>query len=180
MAETSRAAPLISQEPVGGPSAPVKTGATMIVACRVPHGMMLRTFDVVEMEEPSQTGMRKFKQAMPNGASFTARGPGRSMLTGLTPEQVETLHPYGYAMTQGCPADLWNSWLNDNRRSPYVLANHIFADTTMERVRNRAKEYAEGGDTLTGLEPIDPDNPAKRVRGEGGLRLMRGERTDRP
>lgn len=179
MAESARQ--VVSPEPVGRPSEPAKNGATMIVACRIPHGLVLRTFDIVEDAEITRNGVEKIRKAVQRQqpeATFTVRGPGRgsSALTGLTRDQIESLHPGGYAVTQGCPAQVWQDWMTDNRLSPYVTRGDIFAEPTMERVRNRAFEYAKEPDALTGLEPLDPENPGARVRGERGLKLMRGDR----
>jgi hypothetical protein len=177
MAETTRQ-PMMGPEPVGGPSPPAKNGSTMIVGCRIPHGLVLRTFDIVEAFESTRDGVEKVQKAQLRQqaeASFVVRGPGRGTLTGLTQDQLETLLPGGFALTQGCPTQVWNDWLSDNRNSPYVTRNDVFAETSMERARNRAIDLSRDPDAATGLDPIDPENPGRRVRGERGLRLARGD-----
>lgn len=169
--------PLAAPGPVGGPNRPAKTGATVIVACRIPHGLELRAFEMRTVSEQTRTGTVEVEEAYEIGDRFVVRGPGRSRLTGLQPEHIETLHPGGYAITQGCPAELWAAWLSDNRRAPYVVREDIFAESSMERARNHAIENGADPRRETGLEPIDADNPGKRVRGEGGMKIERSDVT---
>lgn len=118
------------------------------------------------------------EQVQGDGAEFVVRGPGRASLTGLSEEHMAGLYPGGYALTQGCPVEIWNRWLADNRRAEAVTRDLVFAEPTMERARNRAADLGQSG-AESGLEPVDQFNPGRRVRGEGGLKIERGDQPAR-
>jgi len=67
----------------------------------------------------------------------------------------------GYALTHNVPEDVWNKWLEDNKGSDMVKKRLVFAATTADRVDGMIDDNVQ---TMSGLEPIDPDKPPTDVR----------------
>jgi hypothetical protein len=56
----------------------------------------------------------------------------------------------------GLPSRLWEKWLEDNKDSDVVKNELIFAEPTLERAKDRARERRK---IRSGMEPMDPNNP---------------------
>ena len=127
---------------------------TVSVACKIPNGLVLQLFEMIEDYEPVMGGgSRKIKKAKPiDGATFTVRGPASP--NGQAPRGY--LRPAvagGYAITPNVPADLWDKWLEQNRSAPYVRNGMIFAT---DRRDETIKEAKGNRDVMSGLEPVNP------------------------
>lgn len=130
------------------------SGETVTVACKLPHGLELRVFDMIEVYEPVMGGgsrMVQKAQAMPvvvkiNGFAYELdKGP--------------RLQTFGqFALTFGVDKGFFDSWLEQNADSDLVKNGLIFSasapDTAKEMAVDRRLERS-------GLEAVDP---TKKVR----------------
>src|SRR6516225_10788958 len=108
---------------------------TVCVACKIPNGLVLRIFKMVEENVPSPTGgVRKERIAREVGPRFTVRGP--AMPWGVRANIPIIGGNAGYALTSGVPRALWETWLQQNRDADYVKNGLIFAEATLNRARD--------------------------------------------
>jgi hypothetical protein len=138
--------------------------ATVTVACKLPMGLQLQAqrWDT-ENEPVLGGGYREVKKARwVDGAVFEVRGTAHEI--GQAPKAPLV---GGYALTPGCPADLWENWLEFNKHSDLVKNRIIFAHAKRASVEGQAKENRA---VATGLEPLNPE--MKTVKGPRGDRLV--------
>jgi len=135
---------------------PKSSGETVTVACKLPHGLMLRLFEMVDAPEPiSGGGMKMVPRARQIGRAITVRGT--ALPFGKLPDfKIEG----GYAMTEGVDADFWDQWLKANADSDVVRNGLIFASPRIGHAIGQAREQEE---VRSGLEPLlldrDPRAP---------------------
>lgn len=139
-------------------------GGVVTVACKVPNGLQLRVFDMIDVEMPVMGGGIKIaKQAQVRPESVKIEGPAAPV--GKHPNAPVV---GGYALTHNVPRDFWDKWLHDNRDS-HVVKNHlIFAHENRGRVVSEAKEDEKSS---TGFEPIDPENPRQVIGPDNKKRI---------
>lgn len=144
------------KDPVARVSAPLKSGATVVVASKLPFDLVIRICDFTTKLEPVVGGgSREVRVAVPRAESVTIRG--NAVPVGVAPTvQMEG----GYALTQGVPAAFFAEWLEQNKNTDLVKNKVIFAHGKMTNAVAEAKEHAE---LKTGLERLDPDKPAPKV-----------------
>lgn len=161
--------------PVIQPSAPHKTGETVTVACKLPSGLILRIFEEQVVWEPQRDGgSKKITQFLPipdmqfvikgtwlasGGQAFHRQGIARELLPG------------GYALTSGCPKEIWDRWYEANKNGHLVRNGLIFAHKITSTAREKATELSA---TKTGMEPVDPTKPSDRIPGGLHKRLKMG------
>lgn len=125
---------------------------TVTVALKHPHGLILRLYDMVEVDEPLMGGGYKtVKRAQ--------QIPGEVRINGYSQpnKKVPPAATSGaFALTYGVPKLFWEKWLADNKGHPYVEKGLIFAAASNGYVSQKAKEREE---LRSGLEPINPDRP---------------------
>jgi hypothetical protein len=157
-------------------SRPATTGETVTIACKMPHGIILRIFDWEEYDEPMRDGSwKKVKRGreIPE-LQFVARGAWLgSAGQAYNPNNpaVAELLPGGYALTPGCPKEVWDRWHEQNVQSNLVRNKIIFAHHSHSTVQQEASGLRA---TKTGLEPLDPQKPADRMPGGVDRRLRVG------
>jgi hypothetical protein len=136
--------------------------ATVTVACKLPHGIILRVFDMEESEVPMLNGPpKRIKQAKEIARRFVINGfshaqnraPDYPILAGHPISNGTT--EGGYALTSGVPKDLWDLWLEQNKTSAMVRNGLIFAFEKREDVNAKA---IDGQKIKSGLERMDPDH----------------------
>ena len=71
-------------------------------------------------------------------------------------------------MTYGVPKDLWDLWYEQNKSSKLVRQKVVFAAPSLPAATAEARENRA---VKSGMEPVDPDNPAQRM--PGGDRRVR-------
>jgi hypothetical protein len=167
MAYDQAAPPPEVPRPVIRFSRPKTTGETVTVACKLPSGVILRCFEKFKVSEPQRDGSYKDvdvfrpipeKQFIVRGTWTASAGQAYNR----TNHAVQDLLPGGYALTHGCPREVWDSWLHANRNSPIVRNQLIFAFPNYQTTTEEAKKLRA---TKTGLEPLDKDNPSDRMPG---------------
>lgn len=120
---------------------------TVVVACKVPNGLILANYNMVDCDIMLPGGGKTTtKRAERNGEPITVKGPGRKFN-----EPPSTVDANGYALTRGVDASFWDAWLEANKTSAYVVNKQIFA---YEREDDTRAVTAENKDRKSGLEPI--------------------------
>jgi hypothetical protein len=133
---------------------PSVAGAKVIVACKigVPY-IDLQLCKMVEVDEQTQTGLRKRMQARRTGSVVRIRGTAYPR--GAKPSEFPDppLMADGAALNFGIDKDWFDQWLDQNSRSAFVTNHLIFAHGTEDGIRGQASEQKS---ILSGLEPINP------------------------
>lgn len=163
-----------SEPPTGKMPEPASRPATgtdtVTVACKVPNGIEFGLYVMVEDQEPIMGGgWKTVKKANPTGETVRLRGPGpalAAMRRGVEPSESLAA---GFALTPGIPREHWEKVRRDYADHPAIVNGLVFATDSdvdaMAEARNRRS-------VETGLEGIDPDNPAKRT---GIRQITKGE-----
>lgn len=121
---------------------------TVTVACKLPHGVVIRDFTkTVQHENVMGGGSRRIDVYRPVGKRIRIKGP-----------QVPT--PFlrlveiagGYAITDGVDAEIFQRWMNWNKDSQAVVGELIFGYEDRDRVIGMARERAN---VKSGVEPLD-------------------------
>lgn len=129
--------------------------ATVTVACKLPHGLLLQLQKAVEAAEPTQsnperkvTRYERFgKVVRINGCAIPMDRPSSKELRG------------GYALTRDVDAEFFSKWLEQNKEHPAVEGGFIFAS---EQPAVLDRHLERNATRRTGLEPADPnDLPAE-------------------
>ena len=124
---------------------------TVTVACKLPNGLILRVFDMVDRDEPVMGGgMRKVKVAQERPAQVTIKGNAH-------PQNAAPRAPIigGFALTQGVDKEFWDLWLAQNKDSDVVRNRLIFAHENTAKTEDaaRAKDNAKN---RSGFERLNP------------------------
>lgn len=133
---------------------------TLTVACKLPHGLVLRLHEMVEINEPTAGGsFRKVKRAQVIGEPVTIRGYLRRF--DRATEQAPLASGSSFALTQGVDADFFKKWLDQNKDLDAVRNGLIYAHGDADFVEGFIKEHAA---VKSGLEPVDPNNLPKGIK----------------
>lgn len=148
--------------------APQSAGAKVTVACKLPHGLVLRLF---RMEEEAELvmggGTRMRKVARPTGEQVVLHG-------NAVPFGTIPMHRIigGYALTEGVDKDFFDAWLEQNKSAAYVRNGLVFAYEKAEATEGRARENAS---RLSGLEPLNKDGDPRVPKSPFGLKITEEE-----
>jgi hypothetical protein len=158
------------------PPSPSRTsGDTVVVACKLPAGVILRVFRMEDRETILAAGSRVVEKiAVPFGQTVTIRGNAvdpAQLMQGVFPEHV--FGQTGYALTHDVPREIWDLWYEQNKESDLVRNGLIFAHATERSARDQARD---GAKLLSGLEPIDPKDPGAKTAMRGAIQP--GDRKD--
>lgn len=149
-------------------SKPARSGETVVIGCKLPHGLAMRVFDMIESKEPVMGGgYRETKTAVQMGDVIKVNG--NAVPFGIIPE-----YPIvgGYALTQGVPKEFWELFEKQNEDQPYVTEHLIFAASSMERAQAQAKEMAA---LKNGLHPIHLDSKGQVDDPRAGKKIQTAE-----
>jgi hypothetical protein len=131
--------------------------ATVTVACKLPHGMTLRVFDMVESQEPVMGGgFRAVKVAQERPERVTLKGFAHPQNRAPSTQIIE-----GFALTYGVDAEFWNAWKTQNAQSDVVKNGLIFAH---EKPVNTEAEAKDKKSLRSGLERLDPAKLPKGIQ----------------
>jgi hypothetical protein len=148
-------------------------GEHVIVACKLPNGIILQLCEWTERTESGLGGIRTYKVWEKRGDKYVVRGV--TIPFGTVPTYAMA---GGYALTSGIPRDFWEKWLEQNKDNQVVLSGLLFAHASQDDAEAQAEE---GKAELTGMEPLalsmDPEVPStdhrlKNVRFSGGSSVM--------
>lgn len=134
-----------------------KGATTVTVGCKLPHGLILRTYKMDEYEEPVFGGGKKLSRiAIATGEQHVVAGVAK-----MPGEEREFPLVGGFALTHGIPSDFMELWMKQNADLPAVKNGLVFCHSQEASARSIAKENTAN---LSGLEPIDPKKPPQVSR----------------
>jgi hypothetical protein len=135
---------------------PKRSGGTVTAACKLPHGLQLRLYRMVDAPMVGPVGVSGTeKRAQPVGEPVVIRG--MSYPVGQ-PVNVPIIG--GYALTPGIDADFWDAWLKANADMDAVRNGLLFAHARHDHAEGMANEKAA---LRSGLEAIDPEKPGRGI-----------------
>jgi hypothetical protein len=129
---------------------------TVWVACKLPHGLLLRTFHFETVWEPVMGGgTREVKIARVHGPEVRIRG--NTFPYGTVPNwPIEG----GFGFTANVDKAFWDEWVEQNKDHPAVKNRLIWAMPDINSMTDEAKKLAS---VKSGLEPLDPQNLPKGI-----------------
>lgn len=141
----------------GAPKTAARATTTVTVACKLPHGVVIRDHTKTTIfENVLGGGTRAVDLFRPIGPRIRIKGP---TVPTLFIRHVEVVG--GYAITEGVPADVFARWIDWNADSAAVRNNLIYGHEKGDRVRAWAREHAG---VKSGLEPLNVDTVIKNGR----------------
>jgi len=134
---------------------------TVTVACKLPMGLLLRTFEMRKVRQLSQAGTAMdVDEAFPKERQHFIYG-----VAFKKGEMPKSAHADGFALTPGVPAELWNEWHEQNKDSDLVRNGLIFAHGDERSVKSQAVDHAK---QKSGLERLDPNAMPKGLEPANG------------
>ena len=131
-------------------------GETVTIACKLPHGLKLRVFDMVERTEHVMGGgSRAFKLAQPKEKTFNIAGFAHPQNAAPKAQLIE-----GYALTHGVDKDFWDLWIAQNADADMVKNGLIFAHVKQQDTNAEAREKKT---TRSGLERLEVGKLPARI-----------------
>jgi hypothetical protein len=136
---------------------PGHAGAKVTVACKLPHGLLLRVFDWETRSEPVLGGgIRDVKVAAARPEMVRVRG--NAVPFGVVPRwAIED----GFALTPGVDKEFFDLWMEQNRNHAAVRAGLIFA---FEKHEDAASEARNRASLKSGMEQLDPQNLPRGIQ----------------
>jgi len=133
------------------------------VACKLPNGLILRTFKKEKFQRPViGGGMREVEEYQPDGRQFMVNGNTAPYAKPLLDANGDAIMlEQSFALTPNIPKDFWDLWFEQNKNSEVVKKGFIFASPKQLEIRAQAKAYR---DEKHGLEPIDTHPEANDPR----------------
>lgn len=144
------------------PNETSSAGAKVVVACKLPHGLVLETCIETEVLEPVMGGGQKVvKRYRRSGKRVTLNG--NAVAIGATASHRIV---GGFALTEGVDKDFFEKWLEQNKDLPAVTNGLVFAFERDDMTTGKAKEFTG---LRNGMEPMaqkgDPRAPKRIERG---------------
>lgn len=133
------------------------SGEKISVGCKLPNGLRLRNFRMIESSEPMMGGgRRQIKVAEHIGEDIILHGTATPF--GVAPKWLIV---DGYAITPNVDKDAFMLWLKDNANSPLVKNKIVIYHEKADHVTGQAAELTK---VRSGLEPLDPVSDPRRPR----------------
>lgn len=142
-------------------NAPGKTGSsTVTVACRIPNGLVLQLFDMVDVDEPLMGGgLRTVSRAVPSSKPrVKINGPAR-----FQGKDAEHTIVHGVGLTFNVDADFFAEWQRQHRGASYADPKLVFAQAKSGEIEAEAKDKRS---LKSGLERYDPAHPPAEFLGQ--------------
>lgn len=126
---------------------------TVTVACKLPHGIVMRVQRIEKTIEQSPMGPRETTIYRPDQTQ------GQYIIRGYIPKYDPDSPPpismgSRFAYTDGIPKEIWDRWLEQNADADMVKNGLIFAFST--RTEAKAEGARREPHTTSGLEPMNP------------------------
>lgn len=133
-------------------------GETVTVACKLPNGLALRVFNMVDKDEHVMGGGVKTVKVAQEIAD-------RVILNGWShPQNHGSVHQIegGFALTPGVDKQFWDKWLEQNKESDVVRNGLVFAHANTNSAASASRERK---DVRSGMERLDPAKlPMKGIK----------------
>ena len=126
------------------------------VCCKTPHGFWLE-LDELHHDIPGLGGTVA-DVYRPSGKRFQICGSLADHAKSNNHGRVVA----GYGLTE-VPADFWEAWVKQHKGFPPLTNGTLFAQPNPDRAGRQAKEQTT---IKTGMEPMDPNKPAKGITPE--------------
>ena len=155
-AKTQSPAPSVEAPAIGGGPAK-RTGRTVVVACKIPNGLILQLQRKIQHTQKTMQGPYTEEIFVKVGDEHAVRGPAAPVgqfPRGYRPPEVVG----GYALTRNIPADFWEQWIEQNKDAPYVHGGMIFAHNRRDDTAGQAFDQSE---LKSGFEPLTPDKDSR-------------------
>lgn len=145
-------APIPGSTPDAPPPSSPRSRDVVIVACKVPNGLILQNSILVDDFEPVfGGGVRAIKKGQPVGDPMHIIGPSRAI--GADPDAKRVIS--GVALTYNVPKEPFEQWMKDNAALPVVKLGMIYAHHSEAEISARAKDTRS---VKTGLEPLNTES----------------------
>lgn len=106
------------------------------VGCKIPNGLILNLYKLVDTTEPSPSGGREVKAGRQVGEPVKLNGCSQP----LTGEPRPWLIIGGYGLTSNVDHDFMKQWLKDNAELDMVRNKLIIVHEKREHIEKQAKE----------------------------------------
>ena len=127
------------------------------IACTLPHGLVLRVFNIIERDMPVMGGgLRTERIAEPRAETAIINGWAHAQNTA-----PHCMIIGNYAITDNVDKDLWLLWLSQNKDSAMVKNGLIFANEKADAVSGQAKDQAS---IRSGFERLDPNKLPGKIQ----------------
>jgi hypothetical protein len=152
-----------TSEPPSAQTAPVattinpKSGAKVVVCCKLPNGMELTLDKKIQQQEATLNGFRTIDIWVKDDDKPKVRVHGNRARFGESPSWEIVA---GYGMTPNVDKDFWDAWFEQNKGQDYVKNNIIFALPDLASAKDRAKQFRP---QLSGFEPLNPATKITRL-----------------
>lgn len=138
-------------------------GATVCVACKLPNGIEIMLYDMVDHNEPTSNGYQTVKKARPR------KGMKPIVLNGYEHKQNKAPKNQiqeGFGLTFNVPKAEFEEWVRVNAESDFIVNGLIFAQDG--RRANIDVQVQEHRAVKSGFERIDP----KDKKQMGGIKAV--------
>ena len=120
---------------------------TVTVGCKIPSGLHLRLYTMVEKDIFVNGTVYKTKEAVPDDRRYKINGCAR-YVGADSPHDIR----HGVGLTHGVDKDFFEEWLKRNASMEVVRDKLIFAHEKPVEVEAQAKDRKS---LKTGLEPLE-------------------------
>lgn len=152
------------------PDTKSKFTGTVVVACNVPSGVVLRLHRHVNnpgYRGDSHGGIEPKMMWVADGSKPVIRVRGPSVGRGSDAMSIRYAVAGGYGITTNVPRDYWEQWLEQNKDNPIVFNKMIFATPSASDTEKEAIKL----DMKSGFEPMDPSAAPKNMATGKGKHL---------
>lgn len=129
------------------------SGEKVVVAAKLPHGLIMRIFDKREVPEVGSggpNGVRIVAQSLPRPETVTIKGYLQPYSGNQPPPLSQTSR---WAFTENLDREFVERWFKENQDQDMVTNHLIFFASSMTAAQGKARELEA---LRTGLEPMDP------------------------
>lgn len=133
---------------------------TVTMGCKVPNGVVLRLFDLVDVQLSMNGIVLTEKQAQQREGEYVLNGFSIDLgkMAGGIPPEHQIIG--GFGLTSGIPRDFADEWFAQNAQSALVRNKIVFMERNENEARAHARDYAS---LQSGLQPVDPNDPSTRA-----------------
>lgn len=136
-----------------------KTGSTVTVACKMPHGLIIHRERKIKVRVPVLGGGMQEETRYERIVGSEVQIFGTARAIGAAPR---TRIVNGYALTTNVPRETWAEWSESHKDMPAIQNGLLYATESVEDAAAEARE-PENAKIKSGLEPLDPKGD-KRAR----------------